>query len=341
MTLPAQVDDAGFIEPLATADLYDPIDGNWTSTANLNIARAGHTATLLANGKVLVAGGHNEGTLSSAELYNPGPNFDNPIDDAAFFVRQQYLDFLNREPDPSGLSFWSNLITSCGGNQKCVEEQRVTVSAAFFLSIEFQNTGYLAERIYKVAYGDAMGVSTIGGLHQLSVPIIRLNETLTDARKMGEGVVVLSPGWQELLERNKQTVTEEFVHRERFTNAFPPSLSAVEFVDKLNANAGGFLSQSERNSLVSDLSSGMKTRAQVLRAVAEQPDFARAEFNRAFVLMQYFGYLRRNPNDLPDADYSGYDFWLTKLNAFEGNYVNAEMVKAFLSSIEYRQRFGP
>jgi hypothetical protein len=65
------------------------------------------------------------------------------------------------------------------------------------------------------------------------------------------------------------------------------------------------------------------------------------EFSRAFVLMQFLGYLRRNPNDAPDADYTGYDFWLTKLNQFNGNYINAEMVKAFLSASEYRQRFGP
>jgi hypothetical protein len=65
------------------------------------------------------------------------------------------------------------------------------------------------------------------------------------------------------------------------------------------------------------------------------------EFTRAFVLMQYFGYLRRNPNDAPNSDYSGYDFWLRKLNAFNGNYIKAEMVKAFITSAEYRQRFGP
>ena len=79
----------------------------------------------------------------------------------------------------------------------------------------------------------------------------------------------------------------------------------------------------------------------MLRAVAEDPDLNNAEFNRAFVLMQFFGYLRRNPNDAPDADYTGYDFWLTKLNQFNGNFRNAEMVKAFITSIEYRQRFGP
>ena len=57
--------------------------------------------------------------------------------------------------------------------------------------------------------------------------------------------------------------------------------------------------------------------------------------------MQYFGYLRRDPNAAPDTDHTGYDFWLTKLNDFNGNFINAEMVKAFISSIEYRQRFGP
>ena len=69
---------------------------------------------------------------------------------------------------------------------------------------------------------------------------------------------------------------------------------------------------------------------------------ASAELNRAFVLMEYFGYLRRNPDDAPEStrDYTGYDFWLTKLVQFNGNYINAEMVKAFLSSTEYRQRFG-
>jgi hypothetical protein len=112
-------------------------------------------------------------------------------------------------------------------------------------------------------------------------------------------------------------------------------------VDKLNANAGNPLSDAERNQLVNDLTTGAKTRAQVLRAVAENQNLVHAETNRAFVLMQYFGYLRRTPDDAPDADYTGYDYWLQKLNQFNGNFVNAEMVKAFISSIEYRQRFGP
>ena len=118
-------------------------------------------------------------------------------------------------------------------------------------------------------------------------------------------------------------------------------MTAAQFVNTLNANAGNPLSQTERDQLVSDLMTNAKTRAQVLRAVAQDPDLNSAEFNRAFVLMQYFGYLRRNPDDTPDADYSGYDFWLTKLNQFNGNFQNAEMVKAFITSAEYRQRVGP
>jgi hypothetical protein len=143
------------------------------------------------------------------------------------------------------------------------------------------------------------------------------------------------------LENNKQAFTAEFVQRPRFLAAFSALMTSAQFVDKLNQNAGNPLSQTERDQLVNELTAGTKTRAQVLRAVAEDPDLNNAESNRAFVLMQYFGYLRRNPNDAPDPDHTGYDFWLTKLNQFNGNFIEAEMVKAFITSGEYRQRFGP
>ncbi|PYS33516.1 MAG: hypothetical protein DMF75_09185, partial [Acidobacteria bacterium] len=89
------------------------------------------------------------------------------------------------------------------------------------------------------------------------------------------------------------------------------------------------------------LTAGTKTRAEGLRAVVENPIFSQRQFNRAFVYMQYIGYLRRNPNAAPDTDFAGYNFWLKKLNDFNGNFVAAEMVKAFINSIEYRQRFAP
>jgi hypothetical protein len=118
-------------------------------------------------------------------------------------------------------------------------------------------------------------------------------------------------------------------------------MTATQFVDTLNTNAGNPLQPFERDLLVSQLTNGVKTRAQALRQIAEDADLQMAESNKAFVLMQYFGYLRRNPNDPQDTDHTGYDFWLTKLNQFNGNFINAEMVKAFISSLEYRQRFGP
>jgi hypothetical protein len=265
----------------------------------------------------------------------------NVIDDPRNFVCQHYHDFLNRHPDQSGWDFWTNQITSCGTDAQCIEVKRINVSAAFFLSIEFQQTGYLVERLYKAAYGNALGTSMLGGTHQLFVPIVRLNEFLPDTQQIGRGVVIGQPGADQQLEDNKQALIAEFVLRPRFTTAFPFSLTPAQFVDTLNNNADGVLSPAERDQLVSDLTSGMKTRAQVLRAVAEDPDLFNAETNRAFVLAQFFGYLRRNPNDPQDSDYTGYDFWLRKLNQFNGNFVNAEMVKAFIISAEYRQRFRP
>jgi hypothetical protein len=271
-----------------------------------------------------------------------GPN---QIDTTGFYVRQQYIDFLNREPDTSGFNFWVNNIDSCGADVGCREVRRIDTSAAFFLSIEFKETGYLVERIYKAAFGDGTGVSTIGGAHNLRVPVVRLNEFLPDTQRIGQGVVVNVGNWQQQIEDNKQAFTEEFVQRTRFLTALPLSLTSAQFVDTLNLNAKNNsdvkpLSTAERDQLVSALDAGTMTRAQVLRAVADDTDLVNSEINRAFVLMEFFGYLRRNPNDPQDVDYSGYDFWLTKLNQFNGSYVNAEMVKAFTTSIEYRQRFA-
>ncbi|HEV7798749.1 MAG TPA: CHRD domain-containing protein [Pyrinomonadaceae bacterium] len=97
----------------------------------------------------------------------------------------------------------------------------------------------------------------------------------------------------------------------------------------------------QRDVLVDALQHGNITRAQALRLMVEDADYKAVQLNRAFVLMEYFGYLRRNPDDPPDNNLSGYNFWLAKLNQFNGNFVQAEMVKAFLKSTEYRGRFGP
>jgi hypothetical protein len=227
------------------------------------------------------------------------------------------------------------------------------VSAAFFLSIEFQQTGYLVERIYKASYGDATGTSTFGSSHALPVPIVRLNEFLPDTQEIGQGVVVGQTGWEQVIENNKVAYTSEFVQRSRFASAYATSLTPMQFVDRLFANAGVTPSASERSAAINEFGVALNTsdlaaRARALRRVAENATLSTNEFNKAFVLMQFFGYLRRNPNDPQDTDYTGFDFWLTKLNSFTVpgddpllRAQKADMVKAFITSTEYRQRFGP
>jgi len=274
--------------------------------------------------------------IASDDLAPGGPN---PLDnaDAKFFVRQHYLDFLNREPDAAGLAFWTDQITSCGSDTQCVEIRRINVSAAFFLSIEFQETGYLVYRMYKVAYNPP------------GIPVpVRYDEFMADTQQVSSGVIIGQPGAEEKLETNKQTLAAQFVLRLRFTQMHPTSKTPAQFVDDLYANAGVSPSAGERTAAINEFGLATTTadtlaRARVLRRVSENSLLKQQELNKAFVLMEYFGYLRRNPFDPPEQtlDFQGYNFWLNKLNQFNGNFVNAEMVKAFIISGEYRHRFGP
>jgi uncharacterized protein (TIGR03118 family) len=418
------------------------------------------------------------------------PPVTNPIDNASFFVRQHYLDFLNREPDAAGLAFWTNEITSCGADAACIERKRINVSAAFFLSIEFQRTGYLAYLTHRVAFAANASGSP--------APILYGNFE-RDVQALQRGFVFGQPGADAVLEANKVAYYNEFVTRPEFVFKYPSTLTNEQYVDALLASAGlspsqvrlfvvnltnaqevpaavpttttgaarpasfgtarfqfndaqtaltfsatitnidvsgsqtadtnddliaahihagasvapgvngpvvwGFFgspfndnnpndqvffatppvggsfsgkwdapegngttlaaqldnlrngrayinfhtkqftggeirgnfpaADSFRNQLVAGLNGMTLTRAQVLRAIAESEELNTREFNAAFVTMEYFGYLRRDP------DTSGFNFWLTKLNSFNGNFQNAEMVKAFITSSEYRQRFGP
>lgn len=258
---------------------------------------------------------------------NETVNGANPIDQAAFFVRQHYLDFLNREPDPNGFDFWTHQITDCGSDAQCTEIRRINVSAAFFLSIEFQESGNFIYRIYRGALGRQPSYA----------------EFISDQTKIST-VDGVTP--------DKFPLALDFVGRPEFTNKYPSNLGfGSPFIDALLQTVKD---QSNvdlsylRNDLIQAADqcgvSGPSPefcRAYLIRWVVDEPAFRQGPFNESFVLMEYFGYLRRNPNDPPDTDFSGYDFWLNKLNQFNGNFINAEMVKAFIVSGEYRQRFGP
>ncbi|HEX8422031.1 MAG TPA: Calx-beta domain-containing protein, partial [Pyrinomonadaceae bacterium] len=159
----------------------------------------------------------------------------NPLGDARFYVRQHYLDFLSRNPDPSGLNFWDGQITAClqhGSEQdrgSCLEEARINVSAAFFLSIEFQGTGYFVHRLYRASYPDSAA-------RPRGLP--RLEEFLRDTQEIGRGVVVGVDGWDVRLEANKQSFVRDWIGREEFRRQYPEEMTAAQFVETLFANAG-------------------------------------------------------------------------------------------------------
>ena len=157
-----------------------------------------------------------------------------------------------------------------------------------------QQTGYLVYRTYKSAHGDIPGAP---------VPI-KLNEFLPDTREIGQGVVVNQAGWEQTMENNTDAFMVGFVQRSRFRATYPTALTPAEFVDRLFANADVVPAESERTAAIIEFGSATTTHdlsARALRQVAENSTLAQRELNRAFVLMQYFGYLRRNPVDAPES----------------------------------------
>jgi len=188
-----------------------------------------------------------------------------------------------------------------------VNSRRIGVSAAFFIELEFQETGSFVYRLYKGSLGRQ--------------PV--LTEFAMDRSR-----VVAGPN----LEANKQALANDWVQRTGFQQLYPLSQTPEQFVNKLFDTSGLIPFTSDRQRLANDMHNG-KTRAQVLREVIEFQDFKTREFNPAFVLMQYFGYLHRDP------DQGGYNFWLNVLNNREPNNYRG-MVCSFITSREYQERFG-
>jgi len=249
---------------------------------------------------------------TTANYFLRGTAVTNPIDDGQTFVREHYLDFLNREPDPGGLSYWSDQILNCpAGDLACVRAKRIDVSAAFFIELEFQETGNFVYRFYKSSLGRRPSFA----------------EFMPDRSQIVVGAN---------LEATKQAFADAWVQRAEFVQKYPVSLSGPQFIDNLLQtvlNASGADLSAQKTLLLNDWNT-YGSRARIVRQVADSPAFAQAEYNPAFVLMQYFGYLRRDP------DSGGLDFWVNVLNNQEPNNYRG-MVCAFLTSAEYQQRFGP
>jgi len=240
------------------------------------------------------------------------PATQNPIDGVEPFVTQQYSDFLGRLPDSVGFANWVATLSGCpqGGfgenlNPSC---DRVHVSSGFFLSDEFRGRGYFAYRFYEVAFDRR--------------PLYA--EFVPDMVQVGGAQSPQS----ELL--SKAAYTDAFAQRIEFLIRYSGT-SNTAYVEALEQNAE--ITVTNKADLIAALTSGQKTRGQVLREIVESKAVEDKFFIRAFVAMQYFGYLRRDPDTI------GYNNWVTTLTNDPSNF--RHMIFGFLFSDEYRGRFGP
>lgn len=247
------------------------------------------------------------GATAAAQLTindNESANGPNPIDGTPFFVRQQYLDFLNREPDPGGYAAWQAVINGCPPNDTTCD--RIHVSSSFYRSPEFQDRGYFVYRFYPVSFGRKP-------LYPEFIPdLAKVSGFLSNAE----------------LEAAKVAFVAEFMTRSEFTTKYNGTTN-TQYVDLLLSTAG--ISHPARDFWIAALGSGTRTRAQVLREISESTEVYNKNYNEAFVVMQYFGYLRREPD-------GAYLQWVTHLNS-TGDY--RSMINGFMNSLEYRARFGP
>jgi hypothetical protein len=268
------------------------------SLANYQFAPASRSISLIGNIT-------DAGFTANADA----PQSSNAIDTTEYFVRQQYLDFLGREPDQGGFEYWSYQINQCGGDAACIRQRRIDVSAAFFASAEFQQTGSYIYGVYAGTLGRTLNYDEFNA-----------------DRSQVLGGSGLDPA--------KTAFAQAFVQRPEFINRYPQGMTREQFVDAViqtMTQRSGVGQSSLRNGFLNDYDSG--GRALVVRHAAEASSFVAAEYNKAFVLMEYFGYLRR------EIDQGGYDYWLDVLNnGAAGNYRG--MVCAFVTSTEYQLRFS-
>jgi len=280
----------------------------------------------------------------------------NPIDMSSEFVRSQYHDILHREPDPAGLAFWTDNIEKCNDPARrpagqtvaqCIDKQRESTAIAFFMSPEFQMTGGFVYRLYK---GSLTGTPNYdGGSSGLLGRFPTFLEFMSDVSKVSEGILVNNQISGAVVEANRNRLAAEFVLRPEFVAKYA-GLNDTLYVQELFNTTGIAATAAQKQALMDGLGNGTETRASVLRKVVDgtvvisesnvqfTTPYGQAFFNqelrRVFVYMEYVGYLRRNP------DTAGFNHWLGKLNQYNGDPFQAEMVRSFILSPEYRSRFG-
>jgi subtilisin family serine protease len=294
-----------------------PIDGAAPSGGNLSGCpdRVARYIKATANINRLTSSINGPGNNPSpnrflSTIFIPGPA--NPIDNNQFFIWTQYADFLNREPDPGGFQAWLNVLNNCPASGKDANGNfcdRIEVSAGFFRSPEFQARGYFIYRFFST-------LGRIPGYSEWKSDFAKVSGFLTDQQ----------------LEAAKAAFVNEFIARSEFQTKYGATFSnPTAFVDALLQTVG-LPSHPFRNAWIAGLTNGSLTRAQVVRGLVDSVELYNKYYNEAFVVMEYFGYLRRTP----DAAYLA---WIDIMNQSGGDYRN--MVNGFMNSIEYRHRFGP
>src|SRR5712692_9011240 len=245
-----------------------------------------------------------QSTATVTIIDNDVTNGPNPIDNTNFFVRQQYIDFLGREPDPPGFAGWTSTINNCApGDTNC---DRIHVSQLFFQSAEFQDRGYFVYRFYPVAFGRKPDYGEF-------VPDLASVSGFLDANQLEAAKVAFIAG---------------FMAQPAFANTYNP-LTNQQYVDMLLNTAGVTLSS--RQSMIDGLNNATLTRAAALRQIVESTEVSTKYNHQAYAVMEYFGYLRRQPD-------SFYLQWIAVLDATNDP---RGMVTGFVTSQEYRNRFGP
>jgi outer membrane protein assembly factor BamB len=279
------------------------------------------------------AGLGTESTATVTITDNDAVDGPNPLDTAGFFVRQHYLDFLNREPDQSGLDYWSGQVTQCGADQSCIRSKRIDVSNAFFYELEYQQTAAYVIRLYRAAFGNNQPFPNPDSSSPTEAKKIPSYAVFSNDRARLIGSANLGP--------DQLALANAFVQRPEVLSKYPSSLSLDQFVDAMLATIlgdDGVDLSSQRAALIA-----LGNRGAVLYRIADDNSqtnpinnrpFIDAEYNRAFVASQYFGYLRR------DSDIEGFLFWLGQVSSGPLRDVGKQhaMVCAFITSAEYQQR---
>jgi len=254
--------------------------------------------------------------LAGGITIDPGVNSTaaNPVDDPAFLVSQHYRDFLGREADADGLGYWTNQLHQCGSDVNCVHQRRLGISSAFLAEGEFQEASSFVYGLYK----------TLGRRPQFA-------EFSDDQDLLAGGV--------EDRQSKRDALALDFVNRLEFSRKYPAQLNAEQFVDGLvleSLPTPASISSAEHSNLISLYDGTWAGRAAIVSRLISDPAFVRAEYSRRYVLMQYFAYFRRDPDE------AGYNFWLNVLQNKSARDVEAfrEVSCAFLNSAEYQSRFG-